>query len=364
MKADKNNHVRYQWMLILLLLMSVNIIAAVWNERSKVVASVRALNDQFGYSVAISGDYAIVGAIKEDHDANDGTIITTTDAGSAYIFKNSNGTWTQIQKIVASDRQSYDQFGYAVAISGEYAVIGARYEDHNATGGDAVSASGSAYVFKNIGGVWTEMQKIVASERGSDDWFGYAVSISGDYIVIGAYGEDHDAVEGAALSKAGSAYVFKRSAETWTQVKKLVAADRETNDKFGWAVAVSGDYAIVGAHDEDHNFDNDVYRAASGSVYLFANHSDEWNQIKKVTASDRDSGDHFGYSVAIAGDYAVVGAYQEDENVAGVDQKLGAGSAYILKRSTIGVWEEIQKVVASDREINDEFGHAVAISGD
>lgn len=123
-----------------------NVSAQNWNEIIKAVATDREANDFFGYSVAISGDYVIVGAWLENHDTTGGNNLT--DAGSAYLFKNNAGIWSEIQKLVASDRGANDQFGYSVAISGDVALVGAGFEDHDTTGGAFLSNAGSAYLFK------------------------------------------------------------------------------------------------------------------------------------------------------------------------------------------------------------------------
>jgi hypothetical protein len=167
----------------------------------------------FFASESIAGDYIVVGALYEDQDASGGT--AKSAAGSAYVFqKDTGGTdnWGQIKKIVASDRATGDLFGRSVAIAGDYIVVGAYVEDQDASGGTTLSAAGSAYVFqKDTGGTdnWGQLQKIVASDRAGGDNFGISVAIAGDYIVVGAHQEDQDASGGTTLSAAGSAYVFK-----------------------------------------------------------------------------------------------------------------------------------------------------------
>ena len=182
-----------------------------WDEIIKTAASDRTASDYFGYSVSISGDYAVVGAYLEDHDVSGGNEMS--DAGSAYIFKNTGGTWSEVRKITASDRAASDNFGYSVSISGDYAVVGAHYEDHDASGGDEKTNAGSAYIFKkDQGGTdnWGQLQKIIASDRTSYDYFGVSVSISNDYVIVGAHREDHDANGGNEMIDAGSAYIFKK----------------------------------------------------------------------------------------------------------------------------------------------------------
>jgi hypothetical protein len=338
-----------------------SVFAQNWNQIIKAVASDRGAGDEFGRSIAISGDYAIVGAELEAHDAAGGNALV--NAGSAYIFKNIAGTWTQVQKIVASDRAAYDLFGSSVAISGDYAIIGADGEDEDATGGNTLNLAGSAYIFKNTAGTWSQVQKIVASDRASNDKFSSSVSISGDYAIVGAVNEDQDATGGNTLSNAGSAYIFRNMAGTWSQVQKIVASDRGAADYFGQSVAVSGDYAIVGANFEDNDVTGGNVLSNAGSAYIFKNTLGTWSQVQKIVASDRDIMDRFGFVVAISGDYAIVGTPFESHDATGGNTFNSAGSAYIFK-NTLGTWSQVQKIVALDRWINDQFGAYVAISGD
>ncbi len=183
-----------------------------WDEIIKTAASDRTASDYFGYSVSISGDYAIVGAYSEDHDASGGNEMS--NAGSAYIFKKDEGgtdNWGQLQKITASDRAVSDYFGISVSISVDYVIVGAYYEDHDANGENEMDNAGSAYIFKkDQGGTdnWGQLQKITASDRAIEDRFGRSVSISDDYTIVGAYYEDHDASGENPMSYAGSAYIF------------------------------------------------------------------------------------------------------------------------------------------------------------
>ena len=335
--------------------------AGSWSQVQKIVASDRGTDDRFGFSVAISGDYAIVGAYTEDEDTTGGN--TLRNAGSAYIFKNNAGTWSQVQKLVASDRGADDQFGVSVAISGDVAIVGASGESEDTTGSNTLVGAGSAYIFKNDSGSWTEAQKIVASDRGANDIFGVSVAISGDHTIVGAHLEDEDTTGGNTLFWAGSAYIFKNNAGTWSEVQKLVASDRGAADLFGTSVAISGDYAIVGARSEDEDTTGGNTLNGSGSAYIFKNNAGSWSQVQKLVASDRGAVDAFGYSVAISGDYAIVGANQEDEDTTGGNTLSNAGSTYIFKNDS-GSWSEVQKTVASDRGASDRFGNSVAISGD
>jgi len=346
---------------LILLIFSAPVLGQGWNEIIKVAASDRAAGDYFGYSVAISGDYAIVGAYRENEDTGGGN--TLSRAGSAYILYNNAGTWEQMQKIVASDRAAADWFGYSVAISGDYAIIGAYQDDEDAGGENFLSLAGSAYIFYNNSGTWEQKQKIVASDRAAGDRFGYSVSINGDYAIIGAYQEDEDTGGGNTLSLAGSAYIFYNNSETWEQKQKIVASDRAEGDWFGNSVSISGDYAIVGANYENEDASGGNTLAAAGSAYIFYNNSGTWEQNQKIVASDRAASDFFGISVSISGDYAIVGAYYEDEDANGANYVNKSGSAYIFYNNS-GTWEQNQKIVASDRNSYDNFGFNVSINGD
>lgn len=343
-----------------LMLISFNVSAQNWNQIIKSCASDRAIDDNFGYSVAIDGNFAVVGAYWEDHDVSGAT--TLANAGSAYIFEFNGTSWNQVQKIVAPDRNVGDLFGASVAISGNYIVVGAYQEDENASGSGTVSNSGSAYVFKNNSGTWAFQQKIVASDRFTDDFFGQSVAIDGQYIIVGAWSEDENAAGGATLAQAGSAYVYKNTADVWTQTQKIVASDRAAADYFGWSVALSGNYAVIGAYTEDENSGGSGTMSEAGSVYIFLNTAGTFSQVQKIVPLDRAASDYFGYSVDIDNNYLIVGAYNEDEDAAGADTKLSAGSAYIFKNNA-GTWSQLQKIVTSDRTAYDQFGLNVSISG-
>ena len=210
-----------------------------WTQQQKLTASDAASNDLFGNSVSISGDYAVVGARGDN-----------SFAGSAYVFVRSGTTWTEQEKLTASDAASSDEFGKSVSISGDYAVVGADGDNSDA---------GSAYVFVRSGTTWTQQQKLTASDAASSDWFGVSVSVSGDYAVVGARGDNSD---------AGSAYIFVRSGTTWMQQQKLTASDVATNDWFGVSVSVSGDYAVVGARGDNSDAGSAYIFVRSGTTWM------------------------------------------------------------------------------------------------
>jgi hypothetical protein len=303
-----------------------------WVEQQKLTASDGNASDYFGRSVSISGDYAIVGAYGDDDKG--------TESGSAYIFLRSGTSWSQQAKLTASDGNAVDLFGGSVSISGDYAIVGAYGDD------DKGDVSGSAYIFKRNGTNWVQQQKLLASDGNVNDWFGWSVSVSGDYAIVGAFYDDDKG------SSSGSAYILKRDGTSWSEETKLTASDGAAGDVFGCSVSINGDYAIVGANQDDVNGMVD-----SGSAYIFLRSGTSWSQQQKLTASDGAASDWFGNSVSISGDYAIVGAYSDD------DKGTNSGSAYILKRDGTS-WSQQAKLTASDGAANDYFGWSVSISGD
>ncbi|MCY7356895.1 MAG: FG-GAP repeat protein [Rudanella sp.] len=295
-----------------------------------------AAEDQFGFSVAISGDYAVVGTPADDIGAN-------SKQGSAYVFVRNGSTWTQQVKLTASDGAASDFFGASVAISGDYVVVGAFADDIGSN-----NNQGSAYVFVRTGSSWTQQAKLTADDGAADDNFGNSVAVSGDYVVVGALSDDN-----GVNTNQGSAYVFVRSGTLWPQQVKLIASDGAANDIFGSSVAISGNYALVGAFRDDNGANTD-----QGSAYVFARSGTFWLQQPKLITSDGALDDQFGISVAISGDYALVGAYKDN-----IETNTDQGSAYVFVRSG-STWTQQARLTASDGALDDQFGISVAISGD
>ncbi len=334
-----------------------------WNQIQKIVASDRKISQHFSKSVDISGNYAFVGAHREGTDEHGMDVLPK--AGAAYIFeKQTNGNWLQIQKIVASDRNTEDNFGTSISVDGNIAVVGA-YKRDTTIQGVFYSQVGAAYVFeKDVSGEWNEVQKLIASDMDSLNFFGKSVAISGNNMVIGAAFRDTSDFSGT-VPQAGAAYFFERNNQgVWEQQQKVVASDFEAFSIFGWSVAISGNYAVIGAYKENENSTGLQPKTNAGAAYIFERINGIWTQVDKLTASDRNNADWFGYNVAISGNTAVVGAYQEDNDVNGDANLSNAGAAYIFERDVNGNWVEIQKIVASDRNTEDWFGYALDISND
>jgi uncharacterized repeat protein (TIGR01451 family) len=309
-----------------------------WSQQQKLLASDAATGANLGRSVSISGDTILAGAWGDDTMGG--------NAGAAYVFVRSGTTWTEQQKLLASDGAAVDRFGSYVSLFGDTAVVGAPLAN-----APAASDAGAAYVFVRSGTFWSEQQKLLASDGVGGDSLGSSVSISADTLIVGAAFDDVPGSIGSV--DAGSAYVFVRSGPPWAEQQKLLAADEVSHDRFGWAVSISDDTVVVGAPLDDTTAGGDT-----GSAYVFVRSGTNWIVQQKLTASDGTTDDLFGRAVAVSGDTAVVGAWADDTS-GGQD----TGSAYVFVRSGT-TWTEQQKLVASDGSVADLFGWSVSISGD
>ncbi len=275
--------------------------------------------DLFGFSVAINGATAIVGAYRDDDNGE--------TSGSAYLFDISDPeNPRQIAKLLPNDGAAFDGFGISVAISDATAIVGAYLDDENG------SDSGAAYLFDTTTG--QQIAKLLPNDGAANDWFAGSVAISGATAIVGAHGRED------VGSFPESAYLFDTT--TGQQLFKLMANDGEAGDEFGRSVAISGTTAIVGAH---HNDDN-------GSAYLFDTTTGA--QIAKLLADDGAMSYAFGWSVAISGTTAIVGAFYDDDN------GPASGSAYLFDTTT---GRQMAKLLPDDGEAGDAFGWSVAISG-
>ena len=281
-------------------------------------------SDNFGASVAISGTIALVGAPLNDTNDTGGA---STNAGAAYVFDTTTGQ--QLFKLTALDARPSDIFGSAVALSGSIAIVGAPGDDES---------RGAAYVFNTVTGA--QLLKITADDGFRGDFFGNSVSVSGNTAIIGAPRDDD------GFPNSGSAYLFDIT--TGTQLFKLNASDPGLTDWFGFAVAISGTTAIVGAHlNDEADLDTD-----DGSAYLFDTTTGQ--QLFKLTDSDGTS-DVFGYAVSISGTTAIVGAYLNDDQFT-----FDNGLLYAFDTTT---GQELFRLGASDAANNDRLGESVVISG-
>lgn len=269
---------------------------ATWTQQQKLVAADAASEDRFGFALDIDADTIVVGA-RDDDDAG-------ISSGAAYVFRRDAGTWAEEAKLTASDGAELDFFGRTVAVSGDTVAVGAHQDD------DAGTNSGSAYVFTRSGTIWTEEEKLVATDGAAGDQFGYSVDVSGNTLVVGAYG---DADAGA---ETGAVYVFQR-AGNWSQAGKVVPSDAAAGDWFGGVVGVQGSViAVASQYDDDVGSD-------SGSVYIIANVGTGWEIQERVTASDVAPFDTFGLSLGISDTGLIVGSLDDDLGT-------NSGAAYVF----------------------------------
>ena len=317
--------------------------------QTKIVASLRESQHNFGSTVAISGDYALVGSPFDYRDTRD-SIPTTgriSDAGSASIFKRqTDGTWKRVQKIVASDRTFSDFFGKSVAIDGDFAAIGAEGDGEDAFG---KLNYGSAYIYqRQADDTWKEIQKIKASDQRRSDNFGNSITMSNDIIVVGA----------PRNLNVGAAYVFKKqSSGLWAEQQKIVSNTIiGTFNRFGANINTDGTSLFVGMPTGAGTFG----QPATCFSYVFKRQpNDTWSFVQTIVASDSQLSDAFGQGVSVKGDYAIIGA----PNYKDVTNNLSnAGQAYIFQVQADGKWKEIQKIVPFDPSVSKRFGSSVALN--
>jgi hypothetical protein len=301
-----------------------------WVHQQQLVADDGAFGDAFGWSVALNGDTVAVGA-------PDASIDGSSYQGAVYIFTRSGATWSQQQKLTASDGEAHDNFGDAVALAGDTLLIGSSIN---------VLRPGAVYVFTRSGATWSQQQKLTASDPRAGNWFGRAIALDGDTALIGAVYSD-------GLSRGG-AYLFTYDEGVWSQQQKLMASDSASADLFGWSVALAGDTAVIGASDAQVGSNEE-----QGAAYIFTRSGATWSEQQKLTGSDGAAHDRFGRSVALDGNTLIIGA--EQHAVWGGYSHQGA--AYLFGYSE-GTWSEQQKLTASNGEVGNRFGYAVSLDGD
>ncbi|MGH8427780.1 MAG: hypothetical protein ACRES7_07335 [Gammaproteobacteria bacterium] len=299
----------------------------VWIEQ-KVTASDGATGDQFGYSVAVSGATAMIGAYYAAGSGN-------SNQGAVYVFAKSNGTWNQVQKLVASDATNRDfGFGSSVALDGDTALIGAQDAKVNGNGEE-----GAVYVFTNSGGTWTQTQKLLGSSSNEINDFGASVAVSGSTALIGAPATIDDG--------PGAAYVFTETGGTWSQQQELDPLDDKTADRAGQAVALDGTFAFVGAPVRGGT--NNL----PGLVYVYAYVNGTWEPWTALSAAPNQPSNWFGRAISPVGDTLLIGAPEADNSTGAVYEFTLSG----------GSWIHTQKFTANGGE-TDRFGFSIARDGE
>ena len=301
-----------------------------WSQKLKRIANDGEAEDNYGKSVSISGDYTIVGAWADDDKG--------ANAGAAYLLgRHQGGTdnWGMIKKLTASDGTAGDSFGNAVFLSGDYVIVGANQK---------TSGAGAVYIFKkDHGGTdnWGEFKILTASDTAADDFFGTGLGMYGNYIIVGAHGNDDNG------SDSGAAYIFKKDqggSNNWGELTKLTDATGAANDNFGFSVSIHDTFAAIGAKGDDNN---------TGSVLIHSQNqggTDNWGMSTKINSADANPGDNFGVSVSMSLFNLAVGADGDSAN---------KGAAYTFFR--FSGWGQVAKMTASDGVEDDFFGRSVSI---
>ncbi|MBI1825430.1 MAG: FG-GAP repeat protein [Planctomycetes bacterium] len=301
-----------------------------WSIAQQLTPSDGVDGDQFGTSIAIDGAWAVVGA--------PGTNIYS--GGSAYVYHYNGSSWVYSQTLIPADNTTSDIVGTSVSISGTNMVIGAYGRQ---------TYAGGAYVYKLSGSTWISAQTLVAPDAAAYDFFGYSTGISGNVIIVGAYGDD---VFG---SNSGSAYVYRNNGTSWSYSQKLTPSGGLAGDNFGWTVSIDGPDAVIGAPDRDE------LGASSGAAYVFHDNGTSWSQVTKFLASDGGAYDWFGRSVSISGTGILIGAQKWSNDLTGI---TGIGKAYYFDYDGTSWAEALGLYQPSPWGwYDDHFGSAVALDG-
>jgi hypothetical protein len=291
-----------------------------WTEQAHLVASDGEAYDNFGRAVALWGDTALVGALGR---------------GIVYVFTRSGTTWSEEAKLIGSDGAESGSFGYSVALHDDTALVGVPFDTIDANG-----AQGSAYVFARNGTTWSEQAHLTASDGVADDYFGHSVAVWGNRALVGA---PDDTVHGNA--DQGSVYVFTRSGTTWSEQAHLIGSQSADSSMFGWSVALWDDTALAGTYGEN-------------AAYVFTSSGTTWSEQARVTGSASGQWSYFGNSVALWDDTALIGAAYDDNS-----WTQDWGSAYVFVRSE-STWNQEGYLIASDSHAYDCFGFSVSLWGD
>jgi hypothetical protein len=310
-----------------------------WLEQ-KVTADDGVTGDALGFSVAIDGDTALIGATQ---GTSAPTGVDNGGAGAVYVFTNQGGTWTQTQKLTAADGVDNDQFGYFVALRGDLAVVGAAFATVGSNG-----RQGAVYVFDRNGASWSQAQKLVADDGAISDQLGWSVATDGVRIAAGAPGVS---VNGNFAT--GAVYVFDNDGTTWSQTTKLTADDGAGADDFGFSVAIHGNRVLASALGAAVGGN-----AGQGAAYVFDDNTGTWTQSQKIFANDGAANENFGFALAYDGTNAIVGA-----PFATVGANMFQGAAYTFTEDTGGLVQS-QKLAGDDGQVFDVLGIAVSIDGD
>jgi len=295
-----------------------------WLERYRLRAGDGSEWEEFGKSIAADGDLLAVGCPGDD--------IVSWNSGSAYVFDRRDGVWEESAKLVPSDGSQLDNFGCSVALSGNKVLAGAKYDD------DMGHSSGSAYLFELQDGHWVEDAKLVAADGAEGDLAGWAVALEGNTAVVGAWARQTEVLFG------GAAFVYEKLGGEWVQTATLTAPQPLADAYFGVSVAVDREFIAVGATGEENR---------RGAVYLFQRSGDGWNFVRRFTGSDTAPGSEYGNALALDNGRLVVGAHRRDGR---------RGGSFLYQRRG-SFWVETGPLAPTAAEAGEQSGWSVALSG-
>jgi len=295
-----------------------------WQLQARLTPPNPQTNAYFGIAVGVSGDTIVVAASEEDGSSTSTLESLNQDAnqaGAAYVYVRSGSTWTLQAYLKASNASTEDKFGEQLAIDGDTIVVTTQWEDGSRTStvdapNEDAAEAGAAYVFVRNGSTWTQQAYLKAANADASDYFGTAVDVDGDTLIVGAYGEagNGSSPDDNSLTSSGAAYVFTRSDGVWTQQAYLKPLNQDQFDNFGVSASLDGDQAAVGANYEQGDSSSTVdapnnnFGGGAGAAYVFARSGVSWTQQAYVKASNAELEDEFGYKVALQGTRLVVGA--------------------------------------------------------
>jgi hypothetical protein len=321
-------------------------------------------DDQFGSVVILFDSLLFVSALLHDRDANNDFFISA--AGAVFVFKrNPDNSWTQIQKIVAQYRSSFDLFGYSLAAFGNVLAVGVPFHDRNPWGANSLKDAGAVYIFeRNAQGLYVQSQIIAANQRIENGKFGSSLALFNNTLVVGAAGFSTNQNEQDTLEDAGAAYVFnKNQTGEWQFAQKLVPNVRYPKVRFGFACALSGNNLLIGSpFDYKATPQSDSLFDAGSAYHYYSLDNDSFEFREKVIPFDRHSGAQFGYSLAISGSFSLIGSPGNTYSPSGGQSLAQSGALHSFLSSGNNLNFQ-GKVVSSDIGLNDWFGHTVSISG-
>lgn len=284
----------------------------------KLQAATQESSDKFGYSVSVHEDLVLVG----------GPGFSSKTTGKASVFAFDEGQWVLSKNLIPNNLTVNTEYGYAVDINAQFAVVSARHD------ADVAENSGAVYVFEFVDGDWTETDKLKPAGVQANDRFGKALSLYENRLMVTSNNDDNDV------------YVYEHDGVSWAETGRLSIPNGLSISNFGTSISLSDQYAVIGAHTHQ----------GSGTVFIFENLQEQWGEAVELTPSDGVSGDNFGVAVAVDGDFVMVGATHKD-NDNGV---FSAGAVYAFK-NTNGSWHEIDKISLSVTPHLSYFGKSVSL---